>query len=60
MTDGSSYIEAVENAEIVINEWIEMAKELGIPVPEPKGKLRFACRQRQVFLTKSKKERSLS
>ena len=42
IADGSSYIEAVENAEIVINEWIELAKEQGRPLPEPKGKLMFA------------------
>ncbi len=42
MADGSSYIEAVENAEIIINEWIELAKEQGRSLPEPKGKLMFA------------------
>ncbi len=40
--DGESYQEAVQNAEIVIQEWIETAQELGRPVPEPKGRLLFA------------------
>lgn len=35
--DGASYQEALEAAEVVIGEWIETAKELGRPVPEPKG-----------------------
>ena len=34
--------EALENAEIVIKEWIEVAKERGMEVPEPKGKLMYA------------------
>ena len=35
--DGTSYQEALENAEVVIDEWIETARSLGRPVPEPKG-----------------------
>ena len=35
--DGASYQEALEAAEVVIGQWIETAKELGRPVPEPKG-----------------------
>ncbi len=35
MTDGKSYQETVSNAEIVIKEWIETAKELGRPIPQP-------------------------
>lgn len=41
-TDGATYQEAVQNAEVVIQEWIETAKELGRPIPEPKGRLMFA------------------
>jgi predicted RNase H-like HicB family nuclease len=37
--DGSTYQEAVQNAEIVIQEWIETAKELGRSIPEPQGRL---------------------
>ena len=33
---------AVQNAEIVIQEWIETAQELGRPIPQPKGRLLFA------------------
>jgi predicted RNase H-like HicB family nuclease len=40
--DGVTYQEAVQNAEVVIQEWIETAKELGRPIPEPKGRLMFA------------------
>jgi len=42
MTDGSSYQEAVNNAEQVIAEWIETAVELGRYIPEPKGRLLYA------------------
>lgn len=42
MADGPSYEEAVINAQVVISEWIETARELGRPVPEPKGKLMYA------------------
>ena len=40
--DGQTYQEALSNVEAVIEEWIETAKELGRPVPEPKGRLVFA------------------
>jgi predicted RNase H-like HicB family nuclease len=40
--DGETYQEAVQNAEIVIQEWIETAQELGRSIPEPKGRLLFA------------------
>ncbi|MDO8671058.1 MAG: type II toxin-antitoxin system HicB family antitoxin [Dehalococcoidia bacterium] len=40
--DGSTYQEAIANAETVMQEWIDTAKELGRPVPEPKGRLVFA------------------
>ncbi|WP_020160785.1 MULTISPECIES: type II toxin-antitoxin system HicB family antitoxin [Methylobacter] len=42
MADGNSYQEAVRNAEQVINEWIETARELGRSIPEPKGRLLYA------------------
>ena len=42
MADGETYQEAVQNAEIIIQEWIETAKELGRPIPQPKGRLLFA------------------
>jgi predicted RNase H-like HicB family nuclease len=40
--DGKTYQEAVANLEVVMQEWIETAKELGRPIPEPKGRLVFA------------------
>jgi len=40
--DGPTYQEALTQAEIVIGEWIETAKELGRQVPEPRGRLLFA------------------
>lgn len=42
MADGETYQEAVENAEIVIQEWLETAKELGRNISEPKGRLLYA------------------
>jgi predicted RNase H-like HicB family nuclease len=42
VADGATYQEAVQNAEIIIQEWIETAQELGDPIPEPKGRLMFA------------------
>lgn len=35
LSDGSTYQEAIANAEVVIKEWIETAKELGRRIPEP-------------------------
>jgi predicted RNase H-like HicB family nuclease len=42
MADGATYQEALANVEAVINEWIETARELGRPIPEPKGRLLYA------------------
>lgn len=41
-SDGETYQEAVQNVEVVIQQWIEIAQELGRPIPEPKGRLLFA------------------
>lgn len=40
--DGSSYQEALANVEAVMAEWLETARELGRPIPEPKGRLLYA------------------
>jgi predicted RNase H-like HicB family nuclease len=42
MADGVTYQEALANAELVIAEWLETAKEIGRVIPEPKGRLVFA------------------
>ncbi len=42
MADGATYEEAVANGQVVIQEWIETAKAIGRPVPEPKGRLMYA------------------
>ena len=42
MADGKTYHEAVSNAEQIIQEWIETAKEVGRPIPHPKGRLVYA------------------
>lgn len=40
--DGPTYKDALANVEVIIQEWIETAKELGRPIPKPKGRLVFA------------------
>jgi predicted RNase H-like HicB family nuclease len=40
--DGPTRQEALANVEVVIDEWIQTAKELGRAIPEPKGRLLFA------------------
>ena len=42
MADGTTREEALANAEVVIKEWIETARELGREIPVPKGRLLFA------------------
>jgi len=42
MADGATYEQAVTNAQKVIEEWIETAKELNRPIPEPRGRLIYA------------------
>ena len=40
--DGPTRQEALANAEAVIAEWLETARELGRSLPKPKGRLLFA------------------
>ena len=42
MADGSSPQKALANAEKIIDEWIEIAKSTGRPIPEPRGRLTYA------------------
>jgi len=37
--DGSTRQEALANAETVIAEWLETAKDLGRPIAKPRGRL---------------------
>ncbi len=40
--DGGTYQEAVQNVEVIIQEWIETALSLGRPIPQPQGRLLYA------------------
>ena len=40
--DGKTYQEALQNLEIIMQEWIETARQLGRSIPQPKGRLMFA------------------
>ena len=42
MADGKTYQEAVQNAEVIIQQWIETAQALGREIPEPRGRSLFA------------------
>ena len=42
MADGATYEEALANVQVIIDEWIATARELGRPIPEPKGRLMYA------------------
>jgi predicted RNase H-like HicB family nuclease len=42
VADGKTYEEALKNVEVIINEWIETAKELGRSIPQPRGRLVYA------------------
>ena len=40
--DGATYEAAVSNVKTVIAEWIDTARELERPIPEPRGRLMYA------------------
>ncbi len=42
MADGATYEEALANAQIVINQWIETAQSLGRVIPKARGRLQVA------------------
>ena len=40
--DGATYQEALANIEVIIDEWLDTARDLNRPIPEPKGRLVYA------------------
>ena len=42
MADRKTYQESISNAGVIIQEWIETAKELNHPIPQPKDRLMYA------------------
>lgn len=40
--DGETYVEALTNVDVIIQEWLDTARELGRTIPEPKGRLMYA------------------
>jgi len=40
--DGETQKQALENAQVIIAEWIESATEMGREIPTPRGRLKFA------------------
>lgn len=39
MADSENYFEALSNVQIIMEEWIQTATELGRPIPQPQSKL---------------------
>jgi len=42
MADGKTCEQAVANARQIIEQWLDVAQELGKPIPEPRGRLLYA------------------
>ena len=42
IADGDSYADVLKNVQKVMEEWIETAKTLNRPIPQPKGRLKYA------------------
>ena len=42
MADGANYMDALKNAQLVIDEWVETALLLGREIPVPRGRLMYA------------------
>lgn len=42
MADGETYEKALANVEVIMQEWIETAQELGHTIPEARGRLMYA------------------
>jgi predicted RNase H-like HicB family nuclease len=49
MADGESYQKALANAETVIAEWIDTARSLGRPVPQPSTIIQPSRPQRPIL-----------
>lgn len=39
--DGKTYLEALANVEVIIEEWIDTANHLGRTIPQPKEKMSY-------------------
>ncbi|MEH2200771.1 MAG: type II toxin-antitoxin system HicB family antitoxin [Nostoc sp.] len=39
--DGDTYQEALQNVELVMQQWIETAKDLGRSIPQPRPRLMY-------------------
>ena len=48
MADSQTYIDAVTNVEVVIQEWIETAQELVRTIPKPKGRLLYLSSKKRL------------
>jgi len=42
MADGATYEKALKNVEVIIDEWMKTAKNMGREIPVPKGRLVYA------------------
>ena len=42
MADGATYRDALTHVEVIIEEWVATAKEMGRPIPKPRGRLMYA------------------
>ena len=57
MADGATYEEAVANAQIVIEEWLETARSLGRSIPEPSGQAQGLATRNAVSKTRFRKKK---
>lgn len=42
MSDGTTPNEVLSNVQVIISEWIATARSLGRPIPNPRGRLKYA------------------
>jgi predicted RNase H-like HicB family nuclease len=42
IADGPTYAEALKNVTRIAEEWIETAQSLNRPIPQPRGRLKYA------------------